>query len=143
MRLHETRMIRRPISEVFDFTADFANSQEWDPGVESSLQVGDGPVGVGSRFDLITRFGPARTPMTYTIEEYERDRRVVLTGHGGSVQAVDTIMFEERSGGTWVDYTADLTFDNWIRWVQPLMTPIVGRVVGKKALDGLVETLEQ
>jgi len=143
MRLHETRLIKRPLDEVFAFTADFANSERWDPGVESSRQQGDGPVGVGTHYDLVTRFGSSRTPMTYVIEEYEPNQRVVLRGEGGSVRAVDEIIFEERPDGTWVDYTADLIFDNWIRWASPLMKPIISRLVGKKALDGLVETLEQ
>ena len=142
MRLHETRLIRKPLEDVFTFTADFGNSETWDPGVESSRQVGSEPIGVGARFDLVTRFGSARTPMTYTIVEYVPNKWVVLEGRGGSVRAVDEIKFEERPGGTWVDYTADLTFDNWVKWVSPLMKPIISRVVGRKALDGLVETLE-
>ena len=142
MRLHETRLIRRPLEEVFTFTADFSNSATWDPGVESSRQVGDDPIGVGARFDLVTRFGSTRTPMTYTIEEFAPNQRVVLGGAGGSVRAIDEITFEERPGGTCVDYTADLSFDNWIRWFSPVMKPILSRLVGKKALDGLVETLE-
>lgn len=142
MRLHETRTIRRPLEEVFAFTADFANAAKWDPGVESSQLVGSGPVGVGSRFDLVTSFGSSRTPMEYWIEEFEENSRVVLHGAGGSVRAVDTIEFEARPDGTWVDYTADLSFDNWMRWASPLLKPVLSRVVGKRALDGLVETLE-
>ncbi|HEU4319839.1 MAG TPA: SRPBCC family protein [Acidimicrobiia bacterium] len=142
MKLHETRLIKRPLDEVFSFTSDFANSEKWDPGVESSKQVSDGPVGVGTRYDLVTRFGSSRIPMTYVIEEFEPNRRVVLRGEGGPVSAVDEIVFEQRGEGTWVDYTADLSFDNWIKWVSPIMKPIMSRLVGEKALNGLVETLE-
>ena len=142
MRLHETRTIKRPLDEVFAFTADFSNSAKWDPGVESSELVGSGPIGVGSRFSLVTTFGSSRTPMEYVIEEFEENSRVVLHGAGGSVSAIDTIEFETHPDGTWVDYTADLTFKNWIRWVSPLLKPVMSRVVGQRALDGLVETLE-
>lgn len=142
MRLHETRTIDRPLSEVFAFTADFSNAEKWDPGVASSHQVGDGPPGVGSRYDLMVSFGSSEIPMTYEITELDPDSRVVLIGRGDTLEAVDEITFEARDGGTLVEYTADLTFTNWIRFIAPLMSPLLARV-GEKALDGLVETLER
>lgn len=142
MKLHETRQIDRPLNEVFAFTADFANTEKWDPGVVSARQVGSGPVGVGTKYEVETKFGSSRIPMLYEITEYETDRRVVLEGQGAKIHALDEIDFESRGNGTFVDYTATLTFSNWIKYVSPLMAPIMRRVVGKKALDGLVETLE-
>ena len=142
MRLHETRTIDRPLSEVFAFTADFSNAEKWDPGVASSRRVGDGPPGVGSRYDLMVSFGSSKFPMTYEITELDLDARVVLMGRGDTIEAVDEIRFEARDGGTHIDYTADLSFTNWIRFVAPLMSPLLARV-GERALDGLVETLER
>jgi dehydrogenase/reductase SDR family member 12 len=143
MRLHETRQIERPVEEVFAFTADFANTEEWDPGVESARQIGSGPVGAGTTYEVVTKFGSSRIPMEYRIEEYEPNSRVVLEGRGETVSAVDTIEFEPRDGGTFVDYTADLTFANWIRHIDPLLKPLMSRLVGRRALDGLVATLEK
>lgn len=142
MRLHETRQIDRPLAEVFAFTADFANSEKWDPGVASSRRVGDGPAGAGSKYDLMVSFGSSEVPMTYEITTWEQDSRVVLEGRGETLEAVDEIKFASKDGGTFVDYTADLSFTNWIRFVVPLMSPLLKRV-GRRALDGLVETLEQ
>lgn len=79
MRLHETRQIARPLEEVFEFTADFANSARWDPGVSKSTKMTDGPVGVGTKYDLVAEFGSSQVPMTYEIVEYEPPTRVVLT----------------------------------------------------------------
>ena len=142
MKLHETRQIDRPLNEVFAFTADFANTEKWDPGVVSARQIGSGPVGVGTKYEVETKFGSTRIPMDYEILEYETDKRVVLEGEGKDIHALDEIFFEARDGGTFVDYTATLTFDNWIKYVSPLVAPIMRRMIGKKALDGLVETLE-
>lgn len=142
MRLHETRQIQRPLAEVFEFTANFANAERWDPGVVSSEMVGDGPPGLGSRYDLMVRFGSRTIPMTYEITEWDQDSLVVLVGRGESLEAVDEISFEDSDGETVVDYTADLTFTNWMRFVVLLMAPALRRV-GEKALDGLVEALER
>jgi carbon monoxide dehydrogenase subunit G len=141
MRLHEKRQIDRPLEEVFAFTADFANAEKWDPGVSSARRVGETPPGVGARYDLMVKFGSRQAPMTYEITEWEENRRVVLEGRGETLRAVDDIRFEQTEGGTLVDYTADLTFTNWMRFVAPLLSPTLRRV-GERALDGLVEAIE-
>jgi hypothetical protein len=43
---------------------------------------------------------------------------------------------------TVIDYTADLTFRNFFRFIRPLMRPILRRV-GKDALDGLARVLDR
>ena len=141
MRLHEKRQIDRPLEEVFAFTADFANSEKWDPGVSSARRVGETPPGVGAKYDLMVKFGSREAPMTYEITGWEENRRVVLEGKGKTLRAVDDIRFERSEGGTLVDYTADLTFTNWMRFVAPLLSPTLRRV-GERALNGLVEALE-
>lgn len=142
MRLHENRHIDRPIEQVFDYTADFANSAEWDPGVESSRRVTDGPPREGSEYELMVVFGNRTIPMKYTTTAYEPTGRVVFEGRGETITAVDEIKFTPDERGTLVDYTADLQFTNWMRWIMPLMRPVLNRV-GDRALDGLVETLER
>lgn len=144
MKLHETRLIHRPQQEAFEYTSDFSNLASWDPGIAESKKVTDGPVGVGSRFDVIVSFGATKLPMTYEITEYVPNERVVLVGKGDTLEAIDEITFEPREGGslTLVDYTADLRFQNFIKYVTPLMSPILKRV-GERAVDGLVEALDK
>jgi dehydrogenase/reductase SDR family member 12 len=142
MRLHEIRHIDRPIEEVFAFTADFANAEKWDPGVASSRRIDDGPPGAGARYQLMVAFGSSEIPMVYEITEWDQDERVVLFGKGDTLEAVDEIRFQSSDGGTRVDYTAELTFTNWFRFIVPLMSPALRRV-GEKALDGLVAALER
>ncbi|HSM45747.1 MAG TPA: SRPBCC family protein [Acidimicrobiia bacterium] len=142
MRLHEIRHIDRPPDQVFAFTADFANAEKWDPGVASSRRMDEGPPGVGARYEVMVAFGSSEIPMVYEITEWDQDARVVLVGKGDTMEAVDEIRFQPGNGGTLVDYTAELTFTNWFRFVVPLMSPALRRV-GEKALDGLVTTLER
>jgi len=42
---------------AFDFVADFSSTQEWDPGIQAARRLDDRPIGVGSRFELVSRFG--------------------------------------------------------------------------------------
>jgi uncharacterized protein YndB with AHSA1/START domain len=78
MRLQGTRRIARDRVEVFDYTADFSHLEDWDPGVEASRRLGEGPVQSGSRFEVKAKFGTATLPMIYEISLYEPPERVVL-----------------------------------------------------------------
>ena len=140
-RLEEQITVPTPIAAAFAYTADFANIEHWDPGVESSNRVGNGPLGPGARFDLRVRFGRKSLPMTYLITEYAPPHRVTLVGQGDRLTAIDTITFEETDGGTLITYVADLDFRGWLGWIEPL---IGGRLekVGKEAVAGLAAALD-
>ena len=140
-RLEEHITVARPIDEVFAYTADFANIEEWDPGVESSQRVGNGPVGPGARFDLRVKFGRRALPMTYLITEFDPPNRVTLVGQGDRLTATDTITFEETAGGTLVTYVADLDFRGWLGWIQPFIGGKLEKV-GKDAVEGLGRALD-
>jgi carbon monoxide dehydrogenase subunit G len=142
MRLHEQRQVDRPQKEVFDYTADFSNIADWDPGVAASRRLGTGPLGVGTRFELEVEFGPSTIPMVYEITAFEPHRRVVLTGRGKTLEAVDEITFQAVGEDTIIDYTADLRFLNWVRFAIPFVSPLLRRV-GERAVDGLVSALSR
>jgi hypothetical protein len=142
VRLTERRWVRRPQPEAFEYTADFSNIEDWDPGVVASRKITEGPIGVGTRFEVEVEFGAGTTPMTYEITVYEPDHRVVLVGDGKKLHAVDEIAFASHDNMTAIDYTADLTFHNFFRFIRPLMGPILRRV-GRDAVDGLVRALDQ
>jgi len=141
-RLIEQRWVERAQDEAFTYTADFSNIEDWDPGVASSRRLGQGPVGVGSQFELEVEFGSGTMPMVYEITEYEPSDRVVLVGRGDKLVAVDEIRFSRHDNMTVIDYTADLTFLNWFRYVTRFMGPTLKKV-GTKALNGLAAELDR
>lgn len=142
MRLHEQRLVEAPRSEAFAYTSDFSNIAEWDPGITASEKVTDGPVGVGTEFDVKVRFGLGTIPMRYTITEYEPDTRVVLIGRGEPLEAIDEIRFDTQDDLTLIEYTADLTFFNSLRFLGPVISSGLKKV-GERALDGLAEALDR
>ncbi len=78
--------------------------------------------------------------MRYEITELDAPNRVVLVGDGKGLTAIDTIEFSAVEAGTRIDYTAELQFRNFVRFVERFM----GRVfdgVGKKAMAGLSAAL--
>lgn len=131
-----------PLDQTFDYVADFANSQAWDPGVATAERLDTGPIGVGTRYRLGVRMGGRVAPMEYRISVYEPPTRVVLVGSGSGVSAVDDIRFEAIDGGTRVDYTADIRLRGLLRFAQPLL----GRAfaaIGRNAAHGMQRTLDE
>lgn len=142
-RLHETIQTTLPVDEAFAFVADFANASRWDPGVATSERIDDGPLGIGARYRLGIRMRGRVLPMEYRITTFEPPRRVVLTGHGSNVSAVDDIRFAPApmDGGTSVDYTADIRLEGWMRLVEPFAGGAFARIA-RAALDGMQRALD-
>jgi hypothetical protein len=131
-----------PLDEAFAFVADFSNSMHWDPGVANSERLDTRPVGIGARYRLDIRLGGRVAPMDYEITTFEPSRRVVLTGTGSGVAAVDDIRFEATPGGTRVDYTADIRLQGVLRLAQPFMGSAFARL-GRNARDGMQRALDE
>ncbi len=143
-RLHETIDTALPIAEAFDFVADFANSSRWDPGVATSERLDPGPVALGARYRLGIRMRGRVTPMEYRITAFEPTSRVVLTGDGSGIGAVDEIRFEPATSGsgTHIDYTADIRLQGWMRLVEPFVGGTFDRIA-KDALGGMQRALDE
>ena len=131
-----------PIDETFAYVADFANSQEWDPGVATAVRLDTGPVRVGSRYRLGVRMGGRVAPMEYRISVFEPPTRVILTGEGSGVTAVDDIRFEPAGYGTRVDYTADIKLGGFLGLIQPLLGRAFGNLA-RNAVGGMQRTLDE
>jgi len=142
IRLQETIEVPRPLADVFSYTSNFSHIAQWDPGITESTKLSPGPIGVGTRFQVIVKFGLSSTPMEYVITAYEPPDRVVLEGEGGSIHAVDTICFSATDEGTRIDYTADISLKGWTGYTEPFLHGVLNRV-GKNAVEGLQKALTE
>jgi len=142
IRLQETIDVPRPIDEVFFYASNFSNAAQWDPGVVDSRKTSQGPIGVGTQFELRVRFGPRSIPMTYVVREYGSPKRVVLEGKGDSIHALDDIEFASMPGGTRINYTADISLLGAFSYTEPWLKGALDRV-GKNAVRGLQVALTE
>ena len=140
-RLTEQIQTSLPIDDVFAFVADFANSMYWDPGVATSERIDAGPVGLGARYRLGVKMRGRVTPMEYRITTFDAPRRVVLTGEGSGVSAIDEIRFEPAGTGTRIDYTADIRLGGLMRLAQPFLGGAFAKIA-RDALDGMQRALD-
>lgn len=139
--LHEKIDVSRPLVEAFDYVADFRNTEQWDSTVLSAQKLSAGPVGTGTRFDVICRLPAGSVTLLYTIIRYEPGKVVSLLGKNRFFEVADEIHFNETADGTHIDYRATFTF------MAPLEA-IANRFqqgleqMGFESLQGLQQALE-
>lgn len=127
----------------FDHVADFTTTADWDPGITSARRLDDGPIHLGSRFEVGVRLGVISVPFVYEITVFEPGERVVLTTHGLAHHGVDDVRFAPAAdGGTEVTWNAEFR----VRGPGRLIDPALGvgfRRVAKAAVAGLEQALQQ
>ena len=69
--------IARPPTEVFDYASDHMREPEWNPAMRSIRKLTDGPVGLGTRYEM--EFVPGK-PMVGTCDRFDRPRSWEVTG---------------------------------------------------------------
>jgi hypothetical protein len=128
--------------KAFEFLSNFANTREWDPSVKRTRELDEGPVAVGSRFELTLDFAGKENTLTYEVVELDPGRRVLLRAENDGVISLDEITVENADAGTLVTYDADLKFKGMMRVLDPAFKIVFGRL-GDRAKQGMLERLSQ
>ena len=131
---------RRSQADAFAYMAAFENAREWDPSVTEARRTSDAPLGVGTSFAVVSRFGRRMVPLTYTIVRYQPDRLVVLEARSQGFVSTDTITVEAAGDASRVTYDAVLAFGGIGRLADPVMQLVFNRV-GRRAESRLREVL--
>lgn len=143
VRFSEQILVARPPAEAFRYVAEFENTAEWDPGIAEATEVTEGPVHVGSRYDVVALFRGKRHRFRYTVTEMLDGRRIVLAGDGDKATSVDSIVVEPGDGGgSRITYEADIHLKGLGRLAEPLLRPMLARTAAE-ALAGLKATLDR
>ena len=123
--VEESVVIARPPQEVFEFLSRFENIAVYDSSVTSSGQVGDGPVGMGSRGRGTSKIMGQQFDWVVEVVEFDPPRRMVSRSVEGKLDFTVTFELEPADGGTRVTQRIDAASG-------------LGGVFGKLA-DALVE----
>jgi len=97
-------------AEVFAYVADFANPAEWDPMIVSAVRRDEGPLGIGSAFEVVLQVGSRTIPLIYTITEFVPDEHVVLTTTGWWYRGKDDVRIRRDADGAGSEVRWDATF---------------------------------
>lgn len=129
-----------PTAVSFAVLSDFTTTEEWDPGTVSTRRIsGDGEV--GTRYANVSRFAGRTVETEYTVIALDRGRRIVLRGRNPGVLATDTMTVEATADGSVVTYTVEFEFQGAVRFIEPLLRPVVARLM-RSGAEGLRAVLE-
>lgn len=139
--LHETIDVERPLVEAFDYIADFRTTEQWDSTAESATKLTPGPVGAGTRFEVVCRHPLGTVALLYTLTRYEPGQLLALHGTSRFFDVSDEIRFTETGSGTRIDYRADFTFRAPLKYFSSKFRQGLQNM-GRASLQGLKEALE-
>ena len=132
----------KPVTESFDYLADFSSVREWDETAVSARMLGEKP-GLGTEFEVVVRFAGRELPFVYRTTTYERPERIVVRAESSSVVSEDTISFRPSAdGGSEVTYDADLRPKGLLKLADPILA-LIFRRLGDSAKRGLERELNR
>lgn len=142
MRYRREIEVEAEVDATFAYLSDFANAEEWDPGIVEAKQLTPAPTAVGGRFEVVALFRGKRQRFEYVVTDFEEGRRVALRGEGEKALSDDVITVAAGEHGTRVVYEADLRLKGIYRVAEPFLGSTVERM-GDAALDGLAARLSR
>jgi carbon monoxide dehydrogenase subunit G len=126
---------------AFAYLAEFSNAAEWDPGVDSALNLSLDPLEAGARFELKVGFVGRTIPMTYETVELDVPSRVTFAAETRLFGSRDVISLDPApGGGTTVTYDADLRLKGPLKLLDPALR-VAFEGIGDRAADGLAARL--
>lgn len=140
LTLHEEISVPRKVEDCFRYVADFRTTPEWDATAVRARKISDGPVGVGSVFEVDCKAGPTTLGLRYEILEYEPWHCVVLKGSHALFDVTDTIVFTATDDGTHIDYTAEFDYHLGLNAMAPRFEAGM-RAMGARSLEGMRQAL--
>jgi hypothetical protein len=93
-------IINRPVNEVFAFVSDHSNDKLWKPFVTESRQISMGPIGVGTRFEIVTVAGKYRRAGEVEVLEIEPPHWYVYRANDQVFPFVGRLTFSAVTSGT-------------------------------------------
>ena len=120
IRMHLTQEINRPVETVFDYFSDCRNETQWNPFVKTIDKLGDGPVGLDTRFrgDY-----PGVGSAEFAISVYEFPHRVGFQGAFAPMAFEMLATCRELPGGqgTQFDFVGEFRPLGIFKLLSPLM----------------------
>ena len=133
--------IQRTIGDVFAFTSDVANLPLHDKGILEVKKITDGPIGVGTTFNLITRYLGIHLTAVLVFTVYEPNGRFSFKVISEPFPVETHYIFTSLDSGTRVRIEREPQPRGVWKWLIPLVK-IPARQKLYIELNGLKDYLE-
>lgn len=113
-------------AQVSAYVTDPVKVVELSPDVEE-FEL-SGPLAIGTRVREVRRVLGRRMELTWTVTEYEPDRRIAFNWSGSNVQVTGVATFEAAESGTRISTHNELT----ARGAYALLLPLIERAIRRE-----------
>jgi carbon monoxide dehydrogenase subunit G len=88
MHVEVSQQVDKPAEDIWRFIATnhLANHPKWDPGITKLEQRGSGPLGVGSKLDLVRKDMGRESPMELEFTGWNPNERMAFDVDGKQMQ---------------------------------------------------------
>jgi carbon monoxide dehydrogenase subunit G len=124
--------INKPVSEVFNFTADTGNWSKISPSVVSVSPAQK--LSKGAKGATVRKMGSRSIDTTYEVMEFDAPRRYVVHFTSKGMEVDVTTECKEVAGGTQLTYTGRFKAKGLMMW---LMMPMIAPKVRKNVKEDL------
>jgi hypothetical protein len=114
-------VINRPIDEVFDFVADERNEPEYNPLMTLAEMLSQGPIGVGTKFHVMTTGVGRAADMTIEYTEFDRPRRLRSATHISNMDINGTLVFEAKGQSTKMKWLWNIEPRGFLKLLGPIV----------------------
>lgn len=141
MRLTNSVIIERPLSEVFTAWSELERIPDWYEDSIERRKTCEGPVGVGTTYHAVDKVPPGRRiEGTLTVTRYEADRLIEATlsePYNSTWQAI----FEDVSGSTLMTMPIEVDPGGVLKLLAPLVLSWTNKVQ-QRGLEGFKSDVE-
>jgi uncharacterized membrane protein len=141
--VEQSVVISRPVSDVEAWFQDPENHPIWDPSQHGSIQITEGPFGVGTRWRGSSRILGKRVDWTTEVTEYEPNKRVVFTSVDTKPAFTSGSTLEDIAEGTRLTFHLDAESGlggMFGKLTDPIVTRAYSRII-RTGLDNAAELL--
>ncbi|WP_328455983.1 MULTISPECIES: SRPBCC family protein [unclassified Amycolatopsis] len=120
VQVERTVTVATPVEQVAAYLADFAHTEEWDPGTVRCTRTDAGPVAVGARWHNVSEFRGKETELDYRLTRLDPDH-VTFVGENKTATSTDDFTLTSGPDGTTVHYQATIVFHGVAKLASPLL----------------------
>lgn len=148
--LSRTLTVERPLTDTFQYLADFSTTEQWDVNVLRADKLTPGTPAPGTEFSIIAKSATGKMPMKYQIMDITPNQRIRLRGKTKGLTLTDTITFEALSPAkTRIDYSVDVDLEGFTGKITEafpgLFDPMIDRAIAglARALNDRLEPISE
>ncbi|MET8998237.1 SRPBCC family protein [Amycolatopsis sp. Hca4] len=120
VQVERTVTVGTPIGAVAEYLADFAHTEDWDPGTISCTRTDPGPITVGAQWHNVSEFRGRKTELDYRLTRREPGK-VTFVGENKTATSTDDFTLSAGPDGTTVRYRATIEFHGLAKLAGPLL----------------------